>query len=88
MRLKNDPTLQNKQEISAAAKFNLTKEWEWGLATTRDLQLNQPTSASTNLTFKNECISVVNSLGKQYIQDRDIKPAITYMFRVSFKNLD
>lgn len=87
-RLHNDPTLNNKEEISGAASFNITREWQWGIATTRDLQLNQPTSASTNLIYQNECIYILNSLGKQYTQDRDIKPAITYTFRVAFKNLD
>lgn len=86
--LKNDPTLQNKEEISGSFGVNLTKQWNWGVGATKDLQLGSLSSASTSLTFSNECLYVTNSFGRNYTFDRDIKPSTTYMFRVSFKNLD
>jgi LPS-assembly protein len=88
LRLNNNITLGDKEELSGALNVNLTKNWQWGLATTRDLKISQPVSASTNLIYQNECIYILNTLAKTYTQDRDIKPAITYLFRVSFKNLD
>ncbi len=86
--LKNDPTLQNKEEISGAFGVNLTKQWNWGAGATRDLELGSISSAITNLTFQNECLYVTNSFGRNYTFDRDIKPSTTYMFRVSLKNLN
>mgnify|MGYP001578314902 FL=1 len=86
--LKNDPTLQDKEEISGAFGVNLTKQWNWGIAATKDLELNNLSSAYTTITFNNECIYIINSFGRNYTSDRDIKPSTTYMFRVSFKNLD
>ncbi len=86
--LKNDPTLQDKEELSGAFGVNLTRQWNWGVAATKDLHLNNLVGASTTLTFSNECIYIVNSFGRNYTSDRDIKPSTTYMFRVSFKNLD
>jgi LPS-assembly protein len=86
--LKNDPTLQNKEEIAGSLGINLTKEWIWGVSAIKDLELGNLTSASTSLTFSNECISIINSFGRNYTFDRDIKPATTFTFRVSFKNLD
>lgn len=88
LRLNNDITLGDREEISGSFNVNLTQKWQWGVATTRDLKISQPVSASTSLIYKNECIYILNTLGKTYTQDRDIKPAITYLFRVSFKNLD
>ncbi|MEZ5690109.1 MAG: LPS assembly protein LptD [Rickettsiales bacterium] len=86
--LKNDPTLQNREEISGALAINLTKQWIWGVSATRDLQINDISNASTSLTFNNECIYITNSFGRNYTSDRDIKPSTTYMFQISFKNLD
>ncbi len=86
--LKNDPTLSNKEEINGTLGINMTKEWMWGVGATRDLELGRLSSASTSLTFQNECIYVTNSFGRNYTFDRDIKPSTTYMFRVSFKNMD
>ena len=86
--LKNDPTLQDKEEISGAFGINVTKEWNWGVGATRNIELGSLSSVVTNLTFQNECLYVTNSFGRNYTFDRDIKPATTYMFRVSLKNLN
>ncbi len=86
--LKHDQNLQDKEEITGAFGVNLTREWNVGVGATRDLQLGRLSSTITNLTFKNECIFITNSFGRNYTYDRDIKPAMTYMFHISFKNLD
>lgn len=86
--LKNDPTLSNKKEISGAMGLNLTKQWQWGVGATKDLELGRLSSTSTSLTFQNECIYITNSFGRNYTFDRDIKPSTTFMFRVSFKNMN
>ncbi len=86
--LKNDPTLSNKEEINGTLGLNLTREWIWGIGANRDLELDRLSSAFTSLTFQNECLYVTNSFGKNYTFDRDIKPATTYMFRVSLKNMN
>lgn len=86
--LKNDPTLQDKEEISGAFGVNLTRRWNWNVSATKDLELNNLRSAFTTITFNNECIYVSNSFGRNYTTDRDIKPSTNYMLRVSFKNLD
>ena len=86
--LKNDPTLSNKEEVSGNLGLNLTRQWMWGVGATRDLESERLSSAYTSLTFQNECIYVTNSFGRNYTFDRDIKPATTYMFRVSLKNMN
>ena len=86
--LKNDPMLQNKEEITVSGGYNLSKVWTWNAATTRDLQLNQPVSASTSLIYKNECISVNNTLSKTYTQVLNVKPDLSLTINVAFKNLN
>ncbi len=88
LKLKNDPTLQNKEEISGATAINLTKKWQWGVAARRDIQLGLMTGVSSSLLYQNECVAILGSLGKEYTKDRDIKPATNFMLTVSFKNLD
>ncbi len=86
--LNNDPTLQDREEITGAFGVNLTRKWNLGFSATKDLDLNSMRNAYATLTFSNECIYITNSFGRDYTTDRDIKPSTTYMFRVSFKNLD
>ncbi len=86
--LKDDPILSTKEEITGTASVNLTKQWTWTVASRQDLLLNQITSAATGFTFKNECTSFVTVVSREYTRDRDIKPATTFLFRVSLANLD
>lgn len=86
--LKNDPMLQNKEEITVSGGYNFLKVWTWSASTTRDLQLGQPTSASTSLIYKNECISVNNTLSRTYTQVLNVKPDLSLNINVSFKNLN
>lgn len=86
--LKNDPTLSDKEEVSGMLGVNLTREWNWSFGATRDLNLSRLSSAITSLTFQNECFSIANSFGRNFVYDRDIKPSTTFMLQVSFKNLD
>lgn len=86
--LRNDPSLQSKEELVGTGTLNLNRQWQFSLSGRRDLQLGQITGIATGLEFKNECVDIINTLGKEYTQDRDIKPATTYLFRISLKNLD
>lgn len=86
--LKNDPTLQNKEEISGSFGVNITRQWNLSVSATKDLELGQLSNAYTNLIFSNECLYIVNSFGRNYTSDRDIKPSTNYMLRVAFKNLE
>ena len=86
--LKNDPVLATKEEITGTAAFNLNQNWVWRIGGTRDLLLNQLTSAETALIYTNECISLTSILGRQYTRDRDIKPDTNILVRVSLKNLE
>jgi LPS-assembly protein len=86
--LRNDVSLQNKEEVYGVGTLNLTQKWQWMATARHDLELDQLTGVATGLRYKNECIDIINTLGKEYTRDRDIKPSTTYMFRVSLKNLD
>jgi LPS-assembly protein len=86
--LKNDISLQNKEEIYGVGTLNLTPKWQWMATARQDMELNELTGIATGLRYNNECIDIINTLGKEYTRDRDIKPSTTYMFRVSLKNLD
>lgn len=86
--LTNDPILANKEEIYGAAGLNLTPEWQWTVGGRYDLELEQITSTSTGLIFKNECTYFTSVLGREYTRDRDVKPTTSFIFRVSLKNLE
>ncbi|MFW0777722.1 MAG: LPS-assembly protein LptD [Rickettsiales bacterium] len=86
--LKNDPVLATREEIYGRAAVWLTDQWQWDVRGRRDLNLDQITSASTSLTFKNECTFFTGVLGKEYTRDRDVKPTTSFLFRIALKNLE
>lgn len=88
VQLKNDPILANKQNIGANLSINLSKDWTWNTYGSEDLELHQPTSTSTGLTYKNECTEIITLLGREYTRDRDLEPSTNFLFRISLKNLE
>ena len=86
--LKSDPVLSSREVITASGSFNLTPDWSVVANTSRDLRLDQTVTANTGLVYKNECVNITTMIGKDYTSLLDIKPSLTFWFRVSLKNLD
>jgi LPS-assembly protein len=86
--LKNDPILSTKEEIYGGTNINLSKKWILALQGRHDLQLDQITSTSAGLTYQNECTNIVTTVGRDYIQDRDVKSSTTFLVRIMLKNLN
>lgn len=79
--------LSSKQAVmSLSSAFH--ENWTASVTTTRDLGKQSRTlSQGVSLTFQNECFIFANTLTKTFYNDRDLRPDLTYMFRISFKNL-
>lgn len=88
LQLKNDPVLATKESVTAIANIRLARQWTWGMGINKDLELDQITSTSMGLTFKNECTAVSAIIGRDYTRDRDLKPSTSLLFRISLKNLE
>jgi LPS-assembly protein len=86
--LNDDPSLEDKEVVSATTNVNLTKQWQLTLSGSDDLELNQVTGTNAGLIFTNECMSLGTYIGRTYTNDRDIKPSTTILFRISLKNLE
>ena len=86
--LSNDPILANKEEISGTGVVNLTDEWQWFVTSRRDIETSFTPSASTGITFKNECTYITTMIGREFTRDRDIEPTTTFLFRIALKNLE
>jgi LPS-assembly protein len=86
--LKDDPVLSNREVITGSGAINLTREWSLTGNGSRDLQLGKPVTTYGGVAYKNECVNVTSMLGKDYTHLLDIKPSLTFWFRVTLKNLD
>jgi LPS-assembly protein len=86
--LRNDPVLASKETVSGSGVLNLDKEWSWNVTGSRDLLQQQTDTFSTGLAFKNECVNLTAMVGKNYTFLEDIKPALTFWFTLSLKNLE
>ncbi len=86
--LHNDPILGNREVINGNGAINLTDEWSVTASSSRDLRNDQMVTAYGGLIYKNECITLTTVAGKDYINLLDIKPSLSFWFRVSLKNLE
>jgi LPS-assembly protein len=73
--------------MSLSSAFH--ENWTANVTTTRDLgQQSRTLSQGVSLTFTNECFIFANTLTKTFYNDRELRPDLTYMFRISFKILE
>ncbi len=84
----DDPFLENEREIIAAGSVRLSPEWTFNAAGQRDLVEDRAISASTGLTYQNECITVQSLLAREFTRDRDIEPNTSFSVRLLLKNLN
>lgn len=87
-RLAEDPNDRAGKQIRFTVSSHFTENWSASLSTTR--QLGKFGGALENvgtLTYTDECFIFSHSLSKTFYVDKDVKPGITYIFRIVFKNL-
>ncbi len=88
-RLAEDPNDKAGKQIRFTLSSNFIENWSASISTTRELgRRSGGTLANVaTLTYNDECFIFSHSLSKTFYVDKDIKPGITYMFRIVFKNL-
>jgi len=86
--LHNDPVLATREVINGNGSISLTDEWSLTASGSRDLHNDQTVTAYSGLVYKNECVTLTTVVGKDYISLLDIKPSLSFWFRISLKNLE
>lgn len=87
-RLAEDPNDRAGKQISFTLSSNFVKNWSASIGTTRELGHRRGTLENVaTVAYTDECFIFSHSLRKTFYVDKDIKPGITYMFRIVFKNL-
>jgi LPS-assembly protein len=80
-------TLKSEQ-IGLQLKSQMTKEWSTYIHSTRELGArHQSLSHGLGVTYADECFKFDTTVTRTFFQDRDYRPGLTFMFRLSFKNL-
>jgi LPS-assembly protein len=88
LNLRNDPFLDDREEIVANGALRLTDYWSWVAAAQRDLKDNTMIRASTGLRYQDECFSLLANLGRSFIRDRDVEGGTSFILRVGLQNLE
>lgn len=88
LHLKNDPILSDRQVVTSIGTVNLNENWGLIANGSRDIEQNQTINTSGGVIYKNECVNITTMVGKDYTNLLDIKPSLSFWFRVSLKNLD
>ena len=86
--LKKDPVLPNRETITGNGSLRLDENWSLIMAGSRDLLLDQTVSVSSGVVYKNECTTLTTMVVKDYTSIADVRPALSFLFKVSLKNLD
>ncbi len=88
LNLKNDPVLSDREVITGIGTANINENWGLIANGSRDILQRQTINTSGGVIYKNECVNITTMVGKDYTNLLDIKPSLSFWFRVSLKNLD
>lgn len=86
--LNHDPILSNREVVTTSGALDLTDNWSVTAGGSRDIKQKQTVNTNAGLVYKNECVTLTTVVGKDYTSLLDIKPSLSFWFRVSLKNLD
>ena len=84
-------------QVSATLNLGLTRYWSLALTDTRDIggatfgTTTVPSGATINsgvaLTYRDECMTVSTSITQSGISVGDVKPGVSFLLTIVFKNL-
>ncbi len=87
--LKDAITLQDRREIFAGASYQLQEHWTLTSSGRRNLRDDGGwISTSVGLNYQNECITVLTSMRRDFIRDRDIEPSTSYLVQLLLRNVN
>lgn len=82
------PTAQKQAQISGTLNLNLTRYWSAQVTDTQTVAGPGGSIASgVALTYRDECLDFTASLTQSGIRNADIRPGLSVLFTVVFKNL-
>jgi LPS-assembly protein len=78
-----------REEVSAAVRSQLTREWGVGVSARRDLtaETGGMLSQGAYLTYTNDCLIARLDVARNFTEDRDIHPSTTILLRLVFRTL-
>lgn len=88
MRLNNDATLNDREEIIASGTYAINDRWGLHAFGHKDLDTNRMIDAGGGFTFTHDCITIYTQVRRDYIRDRDVEPNTSISLRVGLKNLN
>ena len=74
--------------VTGTTNVELTDKWTWIMSGSKDLELGQVTATNMGFVYTSECTALAMTMGREYTRDRDIRPSTTFLFQISFKNLE
>jgi len=85
----NDNYLFNRdiEEATLHGKLQVTDEWFVHSYATRNLADSQMVNYGGGIGYNGDCVSVIGSVRREFVSDRDIKAGVSYDVRVGLKNL-
>tara|TARA_A100000171_G_scaffold52032_1_gene68671 strand:+ start:282 stop:2450 length:2169 start_codon:yes stop_codon:yes gene_type:complete len=84
----SDPLDRRGEQIQLTLDSQITDNWALKATTTRQLGNGSfALSHGIGAVYKDECFTFSTSLEKTFYRDRDIRPGVTLLFTIVFKNL-
>lgn len=78
----------NREQVQMRAEGRIGDYWSLGLRTVRDLTGESHTRLfAVQLRYIDECFIMITDVERRFLQDNDIKPSTSLMFRLVFKYL-
>ncbi len=88
LRIQDDVVLSDRNEITAAASLNITKDVSISAFGRRDLMTDSMLIAGGGAVIKYDCVTFYPAVTREFTRDRDFEPDTSITLRVGLKNLN
>jgi len=82
-----NPEFGDREELTTSLRSQITKNWSFRASNRRDFENDNTINWGLGLGYVDECLDLQFSFIRSFTQDRDIKPANTFLLRIVLKHL-
>ncbi len=82
-----NPEFGDREELTTSLRSQITKNWSFQASNRRDFAGDNTINWGLGLGYVDECLDLQFSFVRSFTQDRDIKPANTFLVRIILKHL-
>lgn len=86
--ISRDAVVADKRDLSGSFSIKLTDYWTLTTGAHRDMLRDSFTNTTAGLIYRDECLTLLTTLGRDYTSDRDLKSSTSVTVQVLLRNIN